>query len=135
MVGNGSLSLRELFTTVLDSHPAGWTTSFMSGLPANVESIAGAYDLVVYELGKAESAERLAVASRLRRSGIDVLTHVEGQAADRMRDDLLRDGVFVVANPLDGEHIGEALDRIASHKKAGALTTGARTRIRRFFGR
>jgi hypothetical protein len=135
MAGNDSLSLRELYTTVLENHAAGWATSFMSGFPTDVESIVGAYDLVVFELGKADSAERVDRARRVRRTGVDVVTHVEGPEAGRLNDELLRDGIVAVANPLNVEHIEAALDQVASRRKQRARGPGPRERLRRFLGR
>ncbi len=135
MVGNTSMSLRELYTTVLESHHGGWTTSYMSGMPAGVESIVGGYDLVVMELGRADSAERVAGASLIRSAGVEVVTHVEGHEADRYRDQLSGVGVVVVSSPLTGEHIGVALDQVASRRKTSSHRLGARERLRRFLGR
>ena len=135
IVGNNNMSTRELYTAVLDSHSAGWTSSFMSGLPEGIESIAGSFDLVAFELGRADSSERVAAAGRIRSAGVEVITHVEGREADRLRDELLHQGVVVVSNPLNADRIAEAVDQVASRRRSNPRRVGARERIRRFLGR
>ncbi len=135
MIGNDRLSLRQFYSAVLDNHAAGWTTSFMSGMPSDVESIAGGFDLVICELGRPDTSDRVDMARRLRRAGVDVVTHVEGQESERLRAELVGDGVVVVANPFHADQVAAALEQVATRRKAAPRVAGARERLRRFLGR
>jgi hypothetical protein len=134
MIGNNNLSLRELYTIVLDNHAAGWTTAYMSGMPQEPEAIVSGYDAVVYELGAPDSESRVDAVTSLRRAGVPVITHVEGRQEMTLRDRLLATGVVVVRNPLAGETISEALDRVSLGGTASRRRVGLRERFRRLLG-
>jgi hypothetical protein len=134
MISNNNMSLRELYTMVFDNHPSGWGTSFMSGMPADVESIISGYDAITFEIGPADKPERLEAIKRLRRAGAQVLTHVDGRLqADRLQD-VAATGAFIVANPVNGAHISEALDALSAKLKkqgTGRKRVGVRERFKR----
>ena len=134
MISNNNMSLRELYTTMLDNHRAGWITSFMSGMPGDVESIVSGYDAVIYELGAADKEDRVATARKLRATGIPVITHVEGRQSAQRAAELAAAGVFVIPNPVTGAHIDETLDTLVEQirkTKEGASRMGLRTFFRR----
>lgn len=136
MISNSQMSLRELYTMVLDSHRAGWITSFMSGMPGDPAAIAGGYDAVIFELGVPNARERVAAALDLcARGRVPVITHVEGREAGPWTQELRDGGVVVVANPVTGGSIGEALDAIAARRRDDAHTrkVGVVARFRRLF--
>jgi hypothetical protein len=112
MISNNNMSLRELYTIVLDNHTAGWITSFMSGLPEGVESLVVGYDAIIYELGPADREDRVAVVQRLLRTGKPVITHVEGRQAAQRGAALRESGAYVVANPVTDARIAETLDAL-----------------------
>ena len=136
LISNNNMSLRELYSMMLDAHPGGWLTSFMSGLPAGVESIAAGYDAMIYELGPADKEERVAVVKRLRAAGKPMITHVEGRQAAQRADELRAAGATVIPNPVTGERITEALDAVTATlrppRRAGRGGLG--TRLRGLFG-
>lgn len=134
IIGNNNMGLRELYTMMLDNHPAGWITSFMSGLPAGVESIVSGYDAVVYELGPADRAERVATAIRLHAAGVPVITHVEGRQAAQRAEELVAAGVLVVPNPVNGAHIEGAIDALVAGMRR-ARDAAPRIGVRGFFRR
>lgn len=134
MISNRNMSLRELYTTVLDSHSAGWITSFMSAMPTELEAIVGGYNAVIYEIGAADKEERVNTVKRLRALGLPVITHLEGRIATAQSADLLATGAIVIANPVSGSRIELALDTLTQQlrlKKAEAPRMG----MRRFFQR
>src|SRR6185312_9983869 len=96
MVSNDHMSLRELYTLAVDNQPGGWATSFMSGLPSSAEAIVAGFDAVVYELGAPDSPGRVDEVKALLRSGVKVITHVEGRDSAAKVDDLRAAGAFVV---------------------------------------
>jgi hypothetical protein len=138
MVGNNNMSLRELYTTVVDNHSGGWVTSFMSGMPGSLESIVSGYDAVIFELGTAEGVERVPAVKALRQTGTAVITHLEGRQATQQAEELRRSGVYVVESPLSGATIERALDELVQGIRAGkaqARRAGFGERLRGLFGR
>jgi hypothetical protein len=135
MISNNQMSLRELYTAVLDTHPAGWVTSFMSGMPSDAASIVGGYDAVVYELGAPNIQDRVTTALSLAKGRVPVITHVEGREAPQWTQELTHAGVEVVANPVTSTHISEALDRLALvlRSTAASKKESFATRFRRVF--
>jgi hypothetical protein len=137
MISNNNMSLRELYTSVLDNHPAGWTTSFMSGVPSAIESIISGYDAIIYEIGPADALERVAAVKSLRRAGAVTVTHVEGRQAAQRTEELQAAGAYVVANPITGARINETIDGLAAALRAagtGRHRVGVRERFRRLLG-
>ena len=136
MINNNNMALRELYSVMLDNHPAGWITSFMSGMPGGVEAIVAGYDAVIYELGAADKPERVAAAISLATAGVPVVTHVEGRAAPQRAQELRQAGVLVVESPLNGQHLQETLDALAARAGARKQQTrpGLGARFRRIFG-
>ena len=135
MISNNNMSLREFYTTILDNHAAGWITSFMSGLPDNVAAIVAGYDAVIYEIGAADSPERVASVKAVRATGIPVITHLEGRQAAARAQELEAIGTVIVPNPLNGARIEAALDALAAGmrtSKKQASRVGVRERFRRF---
>jgi hypothetical protein len=62
---------------------------------------------------------------------------VEGRQAAQLSEELVAAGAIVVANPLTGAHIGEALDKLSGLLRSGdrgGRKVGARERLRRFLG-
>ncbi|HWE60094.1 MAG TPA: hypothetical protein VHB98_00130 [Chloroflexota bacterium] len=114
IISNNNMSLRELYTMMLDNHTAGWITSFMSGLPEDVESIAAGYDAVIYELGPADREDRVAAVRRLLSTGRPVITHLEGRQAGQRAQELTGAGAYVVPNPVTSARIEEVLDAITT---------------------
>jgi hypothetical protein len=138
MVGNNNMSLRELYTSILDNHPGGWVTSFMSGMPGAIESIVSGYDAVIFELGAADGAERVSAVKALRKTGTAVMTHLEGRQATPQTDELRKLGVYVVENPLSATHIEQTLDHLVDGIRsgnAGIRRVGFGERLRGLFGR
>jgi hypothetical protein len=134
IIGNNNMSLRELYTMVFDNHPAGWGTSFMSAMPSGVESIISGYDAVTFEIGSADSPERMDAVKRLRRTGATVLTHLDGRQLAEREQELRATGAYVVANPVNAAHISEALDALSAKLKAqgtGRKRVGVRERFKR----
>jgi hypothetical protein len=134
MISNNNMSLRELYTMVFDNHPSGWGTSFMSGMPNDVESIISGYDAITFELGPADSVDRLAAIRRLRRAGATVLTHIEGRLLGEHDQELRSSGAFIVANPVNGANISAALDELSAKLKkqgTGRRRVGVRERFKR----
>lgn len=136
MISNNNMSLRELYTMVLDSHPTGWVTSFMSGMPADVDAILSGYDAVIYELGAADSPDRVDVVKRMRSGGAQVITHVEGRQAAQRTEELESAGALVVANPLSPTHVSAAIDQLADRLRrpgGNRRRIGFGERLRRMF--
>ena len=136
MINNNNMALRELYSAMLDNHPAGFITSFMSGMPDGVGAIVAGYDAVIYELGPADTPERVSAATSLAKAGVPVVTHVEGRAAAQRVQELRQAGVLVVESPLNGQHIGEILDtldaRVRKQQHDNRPSLGSR--FRRIFG-
>lgn len=134
IISNNNMSLRELYSAVLDNHPAGWITSFMSGLPDSMESLVAGYDAVIYELGPADKEERVGAVNRLLKTGKPIITHVEGRQATQRAEDLRAAGAHVVANPVTGAGIEATLDAVAATlRRPGARGRGGvAARLRRF---
>lgn len=133
MVSNNQMALRELYTVALDSHSAGWATSFMSGQPSGMDSIASGFDAVVYELGSAETAERVRAVKGLRRNGIEAITHVEGREAAAWTTELHEAGALVVPHPITVAGITETLDALLGQGRSGKKRVGLGERLRRTF--
>jgi hypothetical protein len=123
MVGNNNMALRELYTSILDNHPGGWVTSFMSGMPGALESIVSGYDAVIFELGAADGAERVPTVKALRQAGTTVITHVEGRQAVQQAEELRKLGVYVVENPMSGTHIEQVVDQLVQAMRDGTVGT------------
>jgi hypothetical protein len=138
MVGNNQMALRELYSSILDTHPGGWVTSYMSGMPSAIESIVSGYDVVVYELGAAEGPERVPAVKALRQAGATVITHVEGRQAPQQAEELRKLGVYVVESPVSAAHIQQVLDQLVQAiRDSAAVRRRARIgeRLRGIFGR
>ncbi|HVA91560.1 MAG TPA: hypothetical protein VNL71_17160 [Chloroflexota bacterium] len=133
MVTNNQMSLRELYTLAVENHRAGWATSFMSGLPGGAEAIVSAYDAVVYELGPADSAQRMTEVKALRRAGTPVITHLEGREAAARTEELRAVGAQVIPHPVTIEGITQALDALVSQIKGVGRRVGIAERIKRTF--
>lgn len=134
MISNQQMSLRERYTTMLDRHPAGWITSFMSGMPGEAEAIVAGYDAVVFELGAPDREERLRTTRQLLATGVPVLTHLEGRLAAQQSSDLTASGAIVIPMPLTSEHIQAALDEVTARLRKGQLSS-PKLGIRGFFHR
>jgi hypothetical protein len=135
MISNNNMSLRELYTTMLDSHPAGWATSFMSGLPDGIEGLVAGYDALIYELGAADTAERISNVTQLLKTEKPVITHVEGRQAPQRAAELTEAGAYVVANPVTAGHIEEALNAITAtlRRPKPSARRGLGGHVRRLF--
>jgi hypothetical protein len=74
-------------------------------------------------------------ALALHQGRVPVVTHVEGREAAQWAQELTACGVIVVANPVSGAHIGEALDRLSQGLRSdhGAKKEGFAARLRRVF--
>jgi hypothetical protein len=137
MISNNNMSMRELFTMVFDNHPAGWGTSFMSGLPSAIEGIVSGYDAIAYEIGRADDPARVATVQTLLKAGATVLTHVEGRDVAERESQLRTSGAFLVSTPVNQQHIVEAMDQLTASVRArgtGRHRVGVRERFRRFLG-
>jgi hypothetical protein len=137
MIGNNQMALRELYSSVLDNHPGGWVTSFMSGMPGAIESIVSGYDAVIFELGAADGPERVPAVKALRQTGTTVITHVEGRQAPQQAEELRKLGLYVVESPVSGVHIEHVLDQLVQARRDG--TAGPKRarfgeRLRGLFG-
>ena len=64
-----------------------------------------------------------------------VMERIEAELLIPGSGDPVSDGVVVISSALEGAHIAQALDQVASGRKTSALHQGARERLRRFFGR
>jgi hypothetical protein len=135
MVSNDHMPLRELYTLAVDNQQGGWATSFMSGLPVGAESIVAGFDAVVYELGAPDSPGRVDEVKALLRSGVRVVTHVEGRESDAKADDLRAAGAYVIPHPVTIAAVAEALDALTakSKTKGGRNRVGFAERLRRTF--
>lgn len=137
LINNRQMGLRERYTTVLDSHAGGWITSFMSGMPGDLESIASGYNAVIFELGDPNSEERIAAVKRLRLAGVSVVTHLEGRVAATGVSELAAVGAVLVQLPVTSEHIQSALDTLMLSlrtKQDAAPRLGVRGFFRRWLG-
>ena len=117
MISNQQMSLRERYTAILDAHPDGWLTSFMSGMSGDGVSTAGGYAAVIFELGPADGEERVSQVRTLLDAGIIVLTHLEGRIAAQGTADLQAAGAIVLPAPVTPAGIREALDPLAARIK------------------
>jgi len=133
MVGNNQMSLRELYTLAVENHPAGWATSFMSGLPDGADSIVPAYDAVVYELGPPDSPRRVIDVKALRRTGTPVITHLEGREAPARAEELRAAGAQIVPYPVTIDGVTQALGALVSQRKTAARKVGFAERLKRTF--
>ncbi len=135
MVSNDHMSLRELYTLAVENQRGGWATSFMSGLPAGAESIVAGFDAVVYELGAPDGPARIHDVKTLLRSGVKLITHVEGRDSDAKADDLRAAGAYVVPHPVTIGAVTDALDALTakSKTKGGSNRVGFAERLRRTF--
>jgi hypothetical protein len=135
MVSNDHMSLRELYTLAVDNQQGGWATSFMSGLPSGAESIVAGFDAVVYELGAPDRPGRVDEVKALLRSGVKVVTHVEGRDSAAKVDDLQAAGAFVVPHPVTIAGVTAVLDALVakSKSKGGTNRVGFGERLRRTF--
>jgi hypothetical protein len=134
MISNQQMSLRERYTTVLDTHPIGWITSFMSGMPGEAEAIVTGYDAVIFELGAPDREERVHTTRRLLATGVPVLTHLEGRLAAHQGSELAEAGAIVIPMPLTSEHIQTALDELATRLRKDHHST-PKLSVRGFFHR
>jgi hypothetical protein len=137
MISNNNMSLRELYTSVLDNHSAGWTTSFMSGMPPAVDTIMSGYDAIVFEIGSADAPDRVAAVKNLVRAGGVVVTHVEGRQAAQRAEELATAGAYVIPNPVSGASINRTIDDVAARLRVsgtGRKRVGLRERFRRLLG-
>jgi hypothetical protein len=110
----------------------------MSGMPGAVESIVSGYDAVIFELGAADSAERVSAVRALLKTGTTVITHLEGRQATQQAEELRKLGVYVVENPLSAPHIVQTLDRLVDSIRSGSAgirRAGFGARLRGLFGR
>jgi len=134
MIGNQQMSLRERYTAILDAHPDGWLTSFMSGMPGDVVSTASGYAAVIFELGPPDGEERIAQVRTLLDAGIIVVTHLEGRIAFQGTTALQAAGAIVIPAPVTAAGIREALDLLAARIKKQKHDT-PRLTLRRFLRR
>src|SRR5579862_9163702 len=93
MISNNNLGLRELYAAVLSNEFPGWRVSYMTGMPERAVQIMAGYNLVIYELGKADDPRRIETArllgDQLHESTTTALfTHLEGVVADHVVGDL-----------------------------------------------
>jgi hypothetical protein len=135
MVSNDHMALRELYTLAVDNQTGGWATSFMSGLPTGAESIMAGFDAVVYELGAPDSLDRVDDVKALLRTGVKVVTHVEGRDSAAKADDLRAAGAYVIPHPVTIASVTDALNALAVKSKGtnGRNRVGLGERLRRTF--
>ena len=133
MVSNNQMALRELYTLAVDNHPAGWATSFMSGMPEGVNSITSAFEAVVYELGAPDNPDRVKAVRALRQGGAEVITHLEGRQAAEYAEELQAAGAHVISHPVTIAGVTQALDDLAGKGKSPHKRVGLGERLRRTF--
>lgn len=112
MISNANVSIREVYTVVVQNDLPGWGVSYMSGLPDNPLSILAAFDVLIWELGQADAPDRLLALRTLARQLHEVgartiiVSHVEAHSESAV-DELAN--LRVMRGPLSWVAIGETL--------------------------
>src|SRR5581483_151273 len=113
----------------------GWRLSFMTALPERALEIMAGYEMIIYELGKADDPRRIEtvrdLGDRLRETGSILYTHLEGFPPDGVAAELAAHNVHAGTGTVTWQGLAADLQRVAALLQPGTARAPSPTPVPR----